>query len=98
MKEFVIGLSRTDFNDDWQVQQIQKKANWFLVKDIPNKFDSADIDKNFYSLCSLMEENGSSSPTSYSVIQFYSKLDYINKKIERENEAYEASKSGGSKK
>lgn len=32
-----------------------------------------------------MEENGSTNPQDYSVVQFYAKLNYINEKIEREN-------------
>ena len=85
MKEYIISAAYTNFEDEWEVEKLNHISNWFLVKDEPKKISGAEIDKNFYSLCSLMEENGSINPSQYSVIQFYAKLDYINKKIEREN-------------
>lgn len=87
MKDYVISMSYTNFDDDWEVEQLHHKSNWFLTKDNSKILDSSEMDRNFYSLCGLMEESGSHKPYEYSVIQFYAKLDYINKKIERENEA-----------
>lgn len=35
------------------------------------------LDKNFVSMCCAMENNGSSNPHHYTVIEFYAKLDYL---------------------
>lgn len=83
MLDYIISLSQVNANDEWEMKELDHKSNWFLTKDEPTKFDPSDIDKNFYTLCSLMEDNGSSNPHNYTVVQFYSKLDYINKKNAR---------------
>lgn len=81
MKDYITSLAYVNYHDEWEMEQLDHKSNWFLVKDIPGVLNSVDLDKNFYTLCSLMEDNGASiNPSKYTVIQFYSKLDYINNK------------------
>ena len=86
MKSYVTAAAYCDYEDDWEREELNHKYNAVICDVDPVKSDSAGIEKGFFTLCGLMEEYGSSSPHTYSVIQFYSKLNYINEKIEKENE------------
>lgn len=63
---------------------LRTEKNWFLTKDKAknNKEQSLEIERNFLSLLALLEFD-----ENVSVLTFYSKLDYINKKNQRELEA-----------
>ena len=85
MKMFIqlLGNSSIDFEDKEQLlQNIQDDITTFAEA----RNGITDVEKEFYNLCGIMEENGSSNPHEYNVIQFYGKLNYITEKVEREKQ------------
>jgi len=85
MKSYVTAAAHCDYEDEWEIEELNHKYNAVICDVDPVKSD-VGIEKGFFTLCGLMEEYGSNSPQNYSVIQFYSKLNYINEKIQKENE------------
>ena len=73
--------------DQDQLEYAKKIGRWFNTKDKPRTIDdvSIEIDKSFIMLCRLMEEKGSICPEKYTVIQYYGKLNYIQKEVESWN-------------
>ena len=63
--------------------ELRSLKNWFLTKDKASKSDYSgiEIERNFISLLSLLEMD-----MNVTVVQFYGKLDYLNKKNKKEIE------------
>ena len=71
------------------LDEIERQKRYFITNGTAKSSVelSLDVSRNFIILCSIMEENGSANPFEYSVIQFYGKLDYLNKQTQKENES-----------
>ena len=63
MKNFVIACAYANWDDEWEVEQLTHSYNEVITENKPQQSTAIEIDKNFLSLCSLMEENGSSKPS-----------------------------------
>jgi len=68
------------------IEDIKKQLLWFQTNTKPLNFRSTDednvlvvMDRYFASTCSAMENNGSMNPHKYTCMQFYAKLDYLQK-------------------
>ncbi len=70
--------------DNDQLEYTEKIGRWFITKDKPkDPLDSCiEIDRGFIMLCRMMEDKGTAFPEKYSVIQYYGKLNYIQKEIQ----------------
>jgi hypothetical protein len=71
------------------INMLEKEQRWFITNDGAKNFKGDDvnnvaseIERNFYSLCSVMEQNHSINPRQYTVAQFYGKIDYLNKQAQ----------------
>ena len=84
MKDYIISVAYANLEDEWENKKIEEKYD--LVITSSDSVNPLDIERNFYSLCGLMEDNGSKDPAQYSVLRFYSKLNYINEKTKRETQ------------
>jgi hypothetical protein len=62
---------------DEEIRELEKLKNWFLIKDGSGKFDEdgIEVERNFLSLLSYLELK-----LDNTTLEFYSKLDYMNKK------------------
>lgn len=89
IKDYIIQLGEY-LSSGKESQEIYSKIaaiyNALQTDNSPNVFnhESEDciltqLDKNFVSMCCAMENNGSSNPQKYTVIEFYAKLDYLKK-------------------
>lgn len=97
MKSYILNLCYAymeDKIDEDEVEQLKHDYNWFSTNESPKSFRENDpenilitIEKNFFTLCSVMEENGTANPQSYSVIRFYGKLDYLNSQYQKQDAA-----------
>ena len=72
--------------DEDDLKEAQRQKNWFICKDkAKSVMDSAiEIERGVLSLLSYMELSEEDT-----VLRFYSKLDYLNKKNEAEIAAFE---------
>lgn len=79
--------------DEDEIKDLNHDYNWFLVNENVKSFSYENpesvvnqLDKNFYLLCAVMEENGSTNPHLYTVAQFYGKISYINAQAAQEQD------------
>ena len=86
IKSYLLDLAAELQKEEPKIDDIKKQLNWFQTYNKPQNFRSNEadsvalgIDRNFAAMCSMMENNGSSNPHQYTVIQFYAKLDYLHK-------------------
>lgn len=84
MKRYILSAADLCMNDSPsldEINQVKSDYNWFYTQDSVKDFGQEsiifEIDRNFYNLCSIMEENGSVNPQNYSIIQFHSKINYL---------------------
>lgn len=84
MKDYIMSVEFTNFDDEWEREQLELKYSQIVTES--GVFPISKIERDFYALCGLMEENGSSKPEEYSIIRFYSKLDYISEKNKKQDE------------
>lgn len=73
------------------LDHIQQIENWQLALIVPKNFDSTDVDNyikkielSFEGLCTSMEELGVAKPWELSVVQFYTRLTYFEKKKQKQ--------------
>jgi len=90
MKRYILKACAVFTNEDESptpedILDLQKDKNWFLIKDGKEyKDEGTEIERNYLTLLSLLELSSSAT-----VLEFYSKLNYINEKNARESLAYE---------
>lgn len=86
IKMYLLELAEELQKVDPDLEAIKKQLTWFQTYNRPMNFRSnesdnvmLEVDRNFAAMCSMMENNGSTNPHEYTVIQFYAKLDYLNR-------------------
>lgn len=90
LKKYIIAIGDTYSSlepSPEKIEDLKHQSNQFIIGSGVKNFNQddpenilIDMDKRFHSLCSDMEADGSSNPYKYTVIQFYNKLSYLNKK------------------
>ncbi len=87
LKRYILRLcdtySQNEIPSNEEVLELRSEKNWFLIKDKPKNIEtlSLEIERNFLSLFAQLELNKDST-----ILDFYSKIDYLNKKNEKELE------------
>lgn len=86
MKRYILlacSLYQNETQSEQEIKDLQTNRNWFLIKDGAKKIQDQgiEIERNFLSLLAFLELK-----EDVSVVTFYSKLDYINKKNKRESQ------------
>lgn len=88
MKSYIILAAQTYSEEnpsEDDVEYLKHCSNWFLSNDDSKDFKiyCINLEKNFITLCSVMEGNGSSNPSNYTIQQFYGKIDYLKAQSEK---------------
>lgn len=89
IKKYILVVAESYSNlEPENLDDVKHAYNWFLTDGGSKNFRVDDkencviqIEKQFHSLCSVMEQNNVVNPEKCTVLQFYGKIYYINKQL-----------------